>query len=97
MALTREDVLHVAKLARLDLTEKEVERFQHELSAILDYVSQLSEVDTTGVDPTAQVTGLINRFRDDVANPVSDETRQRLLDAAPEREGNYVKVKAVFE
>ena|SRR3989338_3610556 len=97
MALSKDDVLNIAKLARLHLTDEEVLKYQRELSAILDYVSQLSEVDTTGVEPTAQVTGLINRLRQDEAAPADPATRQRLLDAAPEREGDYIKVKAVFE
>lgn len=97
MALTKEEVQHIAQLARLDLTEAEVERYQSELSRILEYIGQLSEVNTDGVEPTAQVTGLTNHFREDVARTTDAETRQRLLDAAPERDGDYFKVKAVFE
>ena len=97
MSLTRQDVLHIAELARLDLTESEVERYQRELSAVLDYVGQLKAVNTDGVEPTAQVTGLTNRLRADVAISSDEATRQRLMAAAPERDGDYFKVKAVFD
>lgn len=95
MKLTREQVLHVAKLARLGLTEKEIEKFQRELSSILDYVEMLNEVKTDGIEPTSQVTGLANVIR-------KDETRKRwdpkrLLECSPlEIERNQIKVKPVF-
>lgn len=63
--LTREQVLHIAKLARLGLRDTEVEKFQTQLSGILAYVDKLGEVDTTGVEPTSQVTGLLNCTRND--------------------------------
>ena len=97
MELTREQVKHIATLARLELSDEEIARYQSELARILDYVGQLQEVDTSGVEPTAQVTGLLNRLREDKAVSVDAETRRRLLSAAPEREGDYFKVKAVFE
>ncbi len=97
MSLSIEEVQHIAELARLDLSQAEVERYQGELSRILDYISQLQEVNTDGVEPTAQVTGLTNHFRGDVAVQTDAATRQRLLEAMPEREGDYLKVKAVFE
>lgn len=66
MALTRAQVQHIAKLARLALTDAEVDKFTGQLTTILEYVEQLNEVDTDGVVPTAQVTGLKNVMRDDV-------------------------------
>ena len=65
-ALTSDQVRHIAKLARLNLEEKDVEKFAKELSAILSYVEKLQEVDTKKVEPTAQVTGLSSVFREDV-------------------------------
>ncbi len=97
MALTKDEVAHIAELARLHLTDEEVTRYQSELSRILEYIDQLREVNTEGIEPTAQVTGLINYLREDVARQSDESTRKRLLDAAPEREGDYFKVKAVFE
>ena len=64
--LTKEQVRHIAKLARLQLSEEEVERFAKELTSILQYVDMLGEVDTKNVQAIAQVTGLENVFRDDV-------------------------------
>ncbi|TSC58886.1 MAG: aspartyl-tRNA(Asn)/glutamyl-tRNA (Gln) amidotransferase subunit C [Candidatus Peregrinibacteria bacterium Greene0416_19] len=64
-SLTPAQVRAVAKLARLNLTDAEVEKFATELTSILQYVDMLQEVDTTGVEATAQVTGLTNAFRDD--------------------------------
>ena len=64
-SLTTDQVRHIAKLARLRLTDAELEKFPRELTSILQYVDMLKEVDTTGVEPTAQVTGLTNVFRED--------------------------------
>ena|SRR5687767_6670536 len=63
--LTRDDVLKLARLARLDLTDEEVEAFRKELSAILEYVAQLDTADVEGLEPTTQVTGLKNVMRED--------------------------------
>lgn len=95
--LTKEEVQHIAKLARLDLTEEELAKFQTELSSIVEYIGTLSEVDTNGVEETAQVTGLVNRLREDEAEKCDDDTRQRLLDALPDKQDGYAKVKNVFE
>ncbi len=64
-ALTEEQVRHIAKLARLHVSDEEVQRLAKELSSILDYIEMLQEVDTSNVEPTAQVTGMTNAFRDD--------------------------------
>lgn len=64
-ALSKDQVRHIAKLARLRLTDAEVKKFSTELTQILQYVDMLSEVDTKGVEPLAQVTGQANVFRDD--------------------------------
>jgi aspartyl-tRNA(Asn)/glutamyl-tRNA(Gln) amidotransferase subunit C len=63
--LTREDVLKLARLSRLKLSDAEIATFQTELSEILDYVEQLDSVDVAGLEPTYQVTGLKNVTRDD--------------------------------
>jgi aspartyl-tRNA(Asn)/glutamyl-tRNA(Gln) amidotransferase subunit C len=70
-SLSKDDVLHVAKLAKLTLTPKEVTKFQEQLSKIVDYISQLSEVDTSNVEFTSQTTGLENVFRIDEVKPNS--------------------------
>ncbi len=80
--LTPAIVRHIAMLARLRLTDAEVEKFTPELAAILTYVQKLQEVDTENVEPTAQVTGLHNRFREDVI--VADvPTTEEMLATSP--------------
>lgn len=96
MSITKDEVEHIAHLARLGLTEEEKEKFAQQLSSILDYVEQLKEVDTEGVEPTAQVTGLENIFRSDEIED-SDEIRDKLLKQAPDIEDDLIKAKAVFE
>lgn len=97
MKLTREEVEHLGKLARLALTEEEKERYATELSAILEYVEQLQEVDTTDVEPTSQVTGLEDVYREDVVRACDEETRKKIIAQFPEREGDLLKVPGVFE
>jgi aspartyl-tRNA(Asn)/glutamyl-tRNA(Gln) amidotransferase subunit C len=80
--LSHDDVRHIAKLARLNLSDEEVEKFSKELTSILKYVDKLQEVDTKGVEPTAQVTGLTNAFREDRVSE-SDATPEELLACSP--------------
>ncbi|MFA6523833.1 MAG: Asp-tRNA(Asn)/Glu-tRNA(Gln) amidotransferase subunit GatC [Candidatus Peribacteraceae bacterium] len=80
--LNPEQVRHIAKLARLRLSDEEVAKFAPELSSILGYVDKLSEVNTEGVEPTAQITGLCNRSRaDDIRNDIA--TPDALLATSP--------------
>ena len=74
--LSREDIEHIAKLARIDLSEKEKEVFCEQLSDVLNYMEILNEVDTQGVIPTTQVTGLVNVTRRDEVCPADPETVQ---------------------
>lgn len=97
MKLTKQQIEHVAKLARLGLTPKEVEKFQTQLSSILDYVEQLNEVNTDGVEPTAQVTGLTNVMRKDEVAPNALADPDKLLECSPlQIERRQIKVKSVF-
>ncbi|HEV2403585.1 MAG TPA: Asp-tRNA(Asn)/Glu-tRNA(Gln) amidotransferase subunit GatC [Candidatus Saccharimonadales bacterium] len=89
--LTREDVLKLAQLARLSLTEEEVEDFKRELNAILEYVRQLQEVDVTGLEPTSQVGGLQNVMRDDRVRDYGID-RADLLRNVPRVEDEQIKV-----
>ena len=93
--LSRDDVLKLAKLSKLRLSEQEIEKFQSELSEILEYVEKLNSVDTTGLEPTYQVTGLSNVMRaDEIKNyGVSPE---ELLANAPDKQDNQFKVKRVI-
>ena len=95
MRLSREDVLHIALLARLGLSEAEVERLSEQLSNILENFEILQQVDTTGVPPTAQSIALQNVMREDeVAESLA---QSQILANAPQREGNLFKVRAVLE
>lgn len=94
MQLTPEEVQKIARLARIKLTDAEVQKYQTELSAILDYVEQLNEVNTDDIDPTSQVTGLENRWREDTVN--YEFTREDMLESALETAEDHLKVKAVF-
>lgn len=96
MALTKQEVEHIALLARLGISESEVEKYASQLSSILEYVEQLKEVNTDGVAPTAQVTGLENMMRPDVVESNSADTMKKLVELAPEHEDNLVKTKSVF-
>lgn len=90
--LTREDVLKLARLARLRLTDEETEKFQREISDILGYVEVLSDVDTAALKPTYQVTGLTNVTRpDELHDYGADQTA--LLKNLPDRENDLIKVK----
>lgn len=97
MKLTKKEVEHFAALARVELTEKEKENFRTQLSDILGYIRKLQKVDLSKVEPIAQVTGLENIARPDEIAKCDKQTMARLVEMAPERENNLVKVKAVFE
>ena len=80
--IDREQVLHVARLARLELSDEEVERMASELSSILDHVDKISELDLDGVEPTAHVVELENVLRADEPRP--SLPRERALEPAPD-------------
>jgi aspartyl-tRNA(Asn)/glutamyl-tRNA(Gln) amidotransferase subunit C len=93
--ISLEQVRHVARLARLELTAAEEERMQADLSAILDHVAKLEELDTSAVEPTAQVAEAGTPFRDDVVTnrPAAEE----ILANAPARQGTLFKVPRIIE
>lgn len=98
MTLTKKDIEHIARLARIELSEKEKEKYTEELSVILDFVDKLKKLDTTNVEPLQQVTGLVNITRKD-KDPLSVEQSKinKIISQAPQTEGNFVKVKAVLD
>jgi len=98
--LSKKEIEHLAALARLEFSEKEKAKFQKELSSILNYVSQLQKVKTKKIEPISQITGLVNRLREDEVRFFFKEDQQgkeALLKNAPSKQDNYLKVKAVFE
>lgn len=94
--LSVDEVIHVAKLAKLDLTSSEINKFQKQLSKIVDYISQLSEVDTSNYEPTSQTTGLENVFRVDEVKPTSFSQEEALAGSDKTRNG-YFEVDAVLD
>ncbi len=93
--IDRETVKHVAKLARLGMTEEEVDVFASQLSVILENIAKLQEVDVSGVSPTAHASRLSNIMRPDISQP--SYPPEVLLANAPEQEDNCLKVRAVLE
>jgi aspartyl/glutamyl-tRNA(Asn/Gln) amidotransferase C subunit len=103
--ISKEQIEHIAKLARMKLTEKEEEKFANDLSSILNYIDKLNKVDTENIKPIQQITGLDNITRSDVEirNPMPTgrqaklEIRNKILDEAPDRKDNYFKVPKILE
>lgn len=97
--ISKEQVEHIARLARIELTEEEKERFTKELSSILDYVNQLNKVDTSKIEGISQVTGLESIMREDGCQKTENrkEKAEKLLKEAPQRKGDYIQVPKVFE
>jgi aspartyl-tRNA(Asn)/glutamyl-tRNA(Gln) amidotransferase subunit C len=95
MNITQQEVEHVAKLARLELSKTEKETYAKQLSQILTYMQTLNRYETTGIEPTATVLGETNVVREDTVGP--SLTVDQALANAPEREGGYFKVPKIIE
>lgn len=93
--ITNAEVKHVARLAQLKLTPQEISKFQKQLAAILEYVSQLNQLNTQNIKPTSQITGLKNVFREDKSRPSLPP--EEVLANAVEKEDQFFKVKSVLE
>jgi aspartyl-tRNA(Asn)/glutamyl-tRNA(Gln) amidotransferase subunit C len=92
--ITREDVLHVARLARLELTDEEAERFTGQLATVLTHAAAIRALDTDGVPPSAHPLPVSNVFRDDEARP--SLARSEVLAEAPDAEGGYFRVPRIL-
>lgn len=95
MDISHKEVEHVAKLARLEVSEEEKVIFARQLSAILSYMDQLKELDTTGVEPTATVLPAANVFREDEVRP--SLPREQALANAPEQVDGFFRVPKILE
>jgi aspartyl-tRNA(Asn)/glutamyl-tRNA(Gln) amidotransferase subunit C len=93
--IAREDVEHVAELARLELTAAEKEQFIAQLNSILTYIEKLNELDTRDVEPTAHVLPVSNVFRDDEVRPSLERTE--VLQNAPKESHFFFKVPRIIE
>ncbi len=97
MPLTRAQVQHIAELAKLKLTEAEIEKMTEQLSAILDYAARLNELDTDAIPPTASVVPLSNIMREDAVEP--SLPREDVLANAPDKDerGEFFRVRAILK
>ena len=93
--ITIDEVKKLAKLSKIDISEDEAKQFQDEFARILSYVKKLDELDTSGLEPTIQVTGLVNVERDDKIKN-SNTTKKDLLALAPNSDDDYVLVNEVL-
>jgi aspartyl-tRNA(Asn)/glutamyl-tRNA(Gln) amidotransferase subunit C len=92
--ITKDEVRHIAGLARIGMSEKDIEKFAADLSVVLDWIEQLKEVDVTGVEPTAHITGMENRLREDAQ--IDFENKKGIVNLFPESQDGYGKVKSVL-
>lgn len=95
MKITRQEVDHVARLARLGLSEDEKERMRTELDSILTYVDKLNQLDTSQVEPTSHVIPMTNVFREDEVRPSLPQ--EQSLANAPDRHGEFFRVPRILE
>ena len=93
--ISRHDVEHLARLARLQLGEAELERTRQELSGILGYIEKLNALDTASVEPTSHAVPLLNIMREDAVEPCFP--REAMLANAPDREGEFFRVPRIIE
>lgn len=94
MSISKDDVLHVAGLARLELSEDEVSKYEEELNDVLKFMDKLNELDTEGIEPSAHVLDINNVFREDEVQESFDV--EEILANAPEREDDYFKVPSIL-
>lgn len=96
MAITRKEIEHIAQLARIKLTESELEKFTKDLSAVLNWVGKLNELDTRKVEPMAHVEGIKNRIRPDKIEEFGKEGIENIKNNFPEKSGDFAKVKKIL-
>lgn len=93
--ITLDEVKKLARLSRISLSDEEAESLRVELGSILGYVEKLSDVDTKGLEPTSQVTGLTNQMRKDEEKDYGT-SRENLLKNTPDQKDGYIKVRRVL-
>ncbi len=94
--ITKEEIQHIAGLARISLNEKEIEQYQKSLSDILDYFAELQKLDTENVEPIGHITGMENVFKKDLVSDFGSIGKENILKNAPEEKDGYIKVKSVL-
>ena len=97
MKLTKDEVLKIAKLARIELKEEEIEKYREQLSDILNYVDKLQEVGTENVNPDVYATNLINSWREDETSPNPEDSRKIIFENMPAKEGDELRTIGIFK
>jgi len=95
--LSKEDILHIAALARLRVSEEEIELYRGQLGSILEYIEKLQEANTDGVEELSRGVADVNVFREDAVEDCGADVRARLVEAFPRKQGALLEVQAVFE
>ena len=95
--LSEKDILHVAKLSKLTLTKEEIVRYQKQLSEVVGYVEELNEIETEGVEPTSQTTGLEDVLRDDEIKIEDCLTSEEALSGTDKAVNNYFATGPLLE
>lgn len=94
--LKREDILHVAKLAKLKLSDEEIDTYLKQLSSVVDYISKLNEINTDKVEPVSHITGLTNVTAEDNIENKRQLSQKEALQNAKSTKNGFIKVKAIF-
>ncbi|MFC1630283.1 Asp-tRNA(Asn)/Glu-tRNA(Gln) amidotransferase subunit GatC [Patescibacteria group bacterium] len=94
--ISKKEVEHIAKLARLGLKDSEIQKLQKELSLILEYIDQLKKVDVAGIVPTSHSISIENVKREDKVKERNPETRKKILEEVPEKKEEYIKVRPIL-
>ncbi len=94
--LSKEEVQHIAALARIGITDEETEKYQKDLSAILDYFKKLQELDTENIEPIGHITGRFNSYREDKREDFGSLGKAAIMKNAPEKKDGFIKVKSVL-
>lgn len=94
--ISKKEIEHIAKLARLGLTEQEIENMRKDLSSIFDYFKKLKKTNVSNIKPTSYSVSVENEMRDDKEKPFPLEKVKNLIDQIPRKEENHIKVKSIF-
>lgn len=94
--LSKDEIKHIAALARIGISEKEIEKYQQDISNVVDYFGELEKLDTKNVGPAGHITGRTNVFRHDESEAGDEAGKVAILKNAPETKDGYVKVKSVL-
>lgn len=94
--LSKDEVKNIALLARIGIKEEEIEKYQKDLSAVLDFFRELETVETDGVEPIGHITGMVSVARTDQAEDFSSVGKEGIIKNVPETKDGFVKVKSVF-